>query len=128
MLSTRKNTEQFDSLAEQVIAYAKKKGWEDIKADFTGYESPSPLRMVNQGVMLTPDFSATRNGNKSYFELVVKNGESTDINTLISKWKALEIFAKMKGGSLMLFVPRGSYKYADELVKYHDIDAKLNKI
>ncbi|MGK7391665.1 MAG: hypothetical protein ACNS60_15025 [Candidatus Cyclobacteriaceae bacterium M2_1C_046] len=128
MLYTRKNTEEYNALAEQVINHAKKSGYKDIKADFTGYETPSPLRMVSEDITLTPDFTAVRNGNKYYFELVVKNGEKTEHSKLISKWKALEMIAKMKGGSLELFVPHGSFKYATELVKDHSIDANLNKM
>ena len=128
MLYTRKNNEEYNSLAEQVINYAEESGYQDIKADFTGYETPAPLRMVNSDTTLTPDFTATRNGNKYYFELVVKNGEKKAQTTLVSKWKALETIAKMKGGSLELFVPHGSYKFANELVKNYSIDANLNKL
>lgn len=128
MLYTRKNTDEYNSLAEQVIKYAEKSGYKDIKADFTGYETPSPLRMVGEDLKLTPDFSATRNGKKYYFELVIKNGKNGDPSMLISKWKALEMIAKMKGGALELFVPHGSFKYATELIKDHSIEANLNKM
>ncbi|AHM63498.1 hypothetical protein D770_26275 [Flammeovirgaceae bacterium 311] len=128
MLHTRKRTDEYNSLAEQVINYAQKSGYEDIKADFEGYSSPASLKMVNQGITLTPDFTAMRGSGKYYFELVVKNPDEEEQSTLISKWKALEVFAKMKGGSLNLFVPRGSYKFAAELVQEHDIDAKMIKL
>ena len=128
MLYTRKRSDEYNLLAEQIIKYAKKSGYEDIKADFSGYDSPASLKMLNQDVVLTPDFTAKRGENKHYFELVVKNGDEDDQSTLISKWKALEMIAKMKGGSLRLFVPRGSYKFATDLVQNHGIDAQLIKI
>lgn len=129
MLYTRKNTsEEYNALAEQVIKYAVKSGYKDIKADFTGYDSPASLTMVNQEIVLTPDFTAKRGNNKYYFELVVKNGNEDDKRTLVSKWKALESIAKMKGGDLRLFVPHGSFKYATELMQDHGIDAKLTKM
>lgn len=128
MLYSRKTTEDYNLLAEKVISYAQKKGYEDIKADFSGYEKPSSLRMVNEDIKLTPDFTATRNGNKHYFELVIKNDKDENHSTLISKWKALETIARVKGGSLELFVPRGSFRYATDLVKIHSIDAKLTKL
>lgn len=128
MLYTRKNTEEYNSLAKQVINYAVKSGYKDIKADFTGYDSPSSLTMVNGEVVLTPDFTAKRGDNKYYFELVVKNGDEDDQRTLISKWKALESIARMKGGDLRLFVPHGSYKFATELMQNHGIEAKLTKM
>ncbi len=128
MLFTQKQTEEYNTLAKQVIKQVKKSGFEDIKADFEGYETPASLRMVNQEVTLTPDFTAKRGDQKYYFELVVKNGADDDQSTLVSKWKALELIAKMKGGRLTLFAPRGSYKYAAELVEDHNIDAKLTKM
>lgn len=128
MLYTRKKSQEFDSLAEKVINYAEKSGYDNIKADFTGYESPAQLTMINQDLTLTPDFTAKRGNKKFYFELVVKNGDEDDQSTLISKWKALETIAKMKGGHLRLFVPRGSYKFTSELLRDHDIDAQVTKL
>ncbi|WP_224997302.1 hypothetical protein [Cesiribacter sp. SM1] len=128
MLHTRKRTEDYNALAEQVINYAQRSGYEDIKADFEGYNSPASLKMLKEGITLTPDFTARRGSSKHYFELVVKNPDEDQQSTLISKWKALEVFAKMKGGSLNLFVPRGSYKFAAELVQEHSIDANMIKL
>ena len=130
MLYTRKEneTEDYTSMAEKIIQYAEKSGFEEIKADFTGYDSPASLTMVNQEVKLTPDFSARRGEKKYYFELVVKNENDEDREMLVSKWKALESIARMKGGKLQLFVPRGSYRYASELVKDHHIEAQLTRL
>ncbi len=128
MLYTRKNSEEYNLYAKQVVNYALKSGFEEIKADFEGYNSPASLSMVNKDVTLTPDFTAKKGENKYYFELVVKNPDEEDQNKLVSKWKALESIARMKGGNLQLFVPRGSYKYATGLVKDHGIDATLMKL
>jgi hypothetical protein len=128
MLYTRKHNEEYNALAEQIINYAQSSGYDDIRADFSGYESPASLTMLNQDVTLTPDFTARRGGSKFYFELVVKNAEKEDQRQLVSKWKALELIAQMKGGQLKLFVPRGSYKYASELVGKHNIEATLIKM
>ena len=128
MLYTRKNSEEYNSLAEQVINYAERSGYKEIKADFTGYETPASLTMVSQQMVLTPDFTAKRGDKKFYFELVVKNGDEDDQRTLVSKWKALESIARMKGGDLRLFVPHGSFKFATELVQEHGIEAKLTKM
>ena len=128
MLYTRKRSEEFDALAEQVITYVEKSGYDEIKADFEGYESPASLTMMSQDITLTPDFTAKRGERKFYFELVIKNPEKEDQIMLISKWKALEMIAKRKGGSLGLFVPRGSFKFATDLVRDNDIDAKLIKL
>lgn len=128
MLYTRKKDQAYTALAEQVISYAEKSGYQDIRADFEGYESPAPLTMVDKEVTLTPDFTAKRDENKYYFELVVKNGEQSDKRKLVSKWKALALIAKMKGGRLRLFVPYGSYKFAADLVNTHGIDAQLTKM
>ena len=128
MLFTQKNHQEYNTLAERVINYAQKSGYEDIKADFTGYDSPAALTMVNQDVSFTPDFTAQRNGKKFYFELVMKNSDENDNRMLISKWKALEAIARIKGGFLQLFVPNGSFKFATSLIKDNGIEAKLVKI
>ncbi|WP_152426256.1 hypothetical protein [Cesiribacter andamanensis] len=128
MLYTRKNTQDYTSLAEQVILYAEKRGFEEIKADFDGYDKPASLNMLQQQIKLTPDFTAKRGNNKHYFELVVKNEEREDQLKLVSKWKALEMIAGMKGGRLHLFVPRGSYKFATDLVREHGIEARITKL
>ena len=128
MLYTRKNNEDYQTLAQKVINHVEKSGFEDIKADFTGYESPASLTMVNQDVTLTPDFSAKRGEKKYYFELAMKNGSEEDNRTLISKWKALESVAKMKGGDLRLFVPHGSFKHITQLVEKHGIEAQVTRM
>ena len=128
MLATRKNTQEYNALAEMVCTYAKKSGYEDIKADFTGYDSPAALTMVKENIKLTPDFTAKRGNKKFYFELVVKEQSEDDQDLLISKWKALELFANMKGGSLQLFVQNGSLKYANSLIKDNGITAKIIKL
>ncbi|WP_161888394.1 hypothetical protein [Pontibacter russatus] len=128
MLHTNKKTEEYNNFAEQVIKFAKRSGYEDIRADFTGYTSPGSISMVSKDVTLTPDFTAMRGEGKYYFELVVKNAKEEEQSTLISKWKALESIARMKGGHLRLFVPRGSYKFATELMQNHHIDAELTKL
>lgn len=128
MLYTNKRTEDYNAFAEQVINFAKKSGYQDIRADFTGYTSPASISMVSKDLTLTPDFTAKRGEGKYYFELVVKNEKEEEQSTLVSKWKVLESIAKMKGGHLRLFVPRGSYKFATELMQNHHIDAKLTKL
>ncbi|MCJ8163416.1 hypothetical protein MKJ04_01090 [Pontibacter sp. E15-1] len=128
MLQSRKKTEDYNSYAEQVIKFAQKSGYDNIKADFTGYTSPASLSMVNTDLTLTPDFTARRGNDKYYFELVVKNDHEEEQRTLISKWKVLESVARMKGGCLRLFVPRGSYRFATTLLQQHNIEAQLTKL
>lgn len=128
MLYTNKRTEEYNAFAEQVINFAKKSGYQDIKADFTGYTSPASISMVSKDITLTPDFTAMRGESKYYFELVVKNEKDEEQSTLVSKWKVLESMARMKGGCLRLFVPRGSYKFATELMQNHHIEAELTKL
>ena len=128
MLYSQKNTQEYQNLAEKVVLFAEKSGYEEIKADFTGYDSPASLTMVNQDVTLTPDFTAKRGSKKFYFELVVKNEDETAQRMLISKWKALEAIARIKGGFLQLFVPNGSFKFATNLIKTNGIEAKLVKM
>lgn len=128
MLYSEKNTEEYNDIVDKVIKYAKKSGFEDIKADFSGYENPASINMVNKEIKFTPDFSAKKGEKKFYFELAVKNDNEEEQRSLISKWKALEQIAKMKGGELSLFVPHGSYKYATDLIEENNIEATLKKL
>ena len=128
MLYNRKNTQDYDSIAEQIISYAESSGFEDIKADFTGYDRPASLTMMNKDITLTPDFTAKRGEKKFYFEIAVKNENDEERRRLVSKWKALESIAKMKGGDLQLFVPHGSYKFINDLIQNHGIEATLKKM
>lgn len=128
MLYTRKNNNDYHQFAEQIINHVQKSGFEDIKADFSGYETPASLTMVNRDVTLTPDFSARRGDKKFYFELAMKNANDEENRTLISKWKALESVAKMKGGDLRLFVPHGSFKHISQLVEKHGIEAQVTRM
>ncbi len=128
MSATLKRAEGYNSLAEQVIKYVQKSGYQDVKADFEGYDTPGALTMVNQGISLTPDFTATKNDKKFYFELVFKNTDEVEQSTMISKWKALESISKIRGGSLGLFVPHGCFKYATSLLQENNIEARVIKM
>lgn len=128
MLYTRKETREFDTYAKQIVNYAEQSGFKEIKADFEGYDSPASLSMVNSDVTYTPDFTALRGEKKHYFELVVKNTDDDAVQSLVSKWKALEMIAERKGGKLHLFIPNGSYKFATQLVKQYHLNADLTKL
>lgn len=128
MLYSEKKTEEYNDIVDKVIKYAKKSGFEDIKADFSGYQNPASINMVGRKIKFTPDFSAKKGKRKFYFELAVKNSNEEKQRILISKWKALEQIAKMKGGKLSLFVPHGSYKYATDLLGENNIEATLKKL
>lgn len=128
MLYTRKETNEYNTYAERIVNYARKTGFQDIKADFEGYESPSSLSMVNSEVSYTPDFSGIRDDQKHYFELVVKNTDNEAVKCLISKWKALEMIAERKGGKLHLIIPNGSYKFASQIKQDYNLNAELTKL
>jgi hypothetical protein len=128
MLYSRKETREYDNVAERIVNYARQTGFQNIKADFDGYESPASLSMVNSDISYTPDFTAVRGDKKHYFELVVKNTNEDDVQSLISKWKALEMIAGLKGGKLHLIIPNGSYKFASQVKKDHNLDVELTKL
>lgn len=128
MLYTRKNDQDYTDWADKIIRFAESSGYEDIKADFSGYECPNALRMLNNDITFTPDFTAKKGESKHYFEIVIKDSNKEEKKKLISKWKALERIANIKGGDLQLFVPHGSYKYATGLLQENHITAKLTKM
>lgn len=93
------------------------KGYDSFKANLDPYEKPAQLVQNGTGDVFTPDITAIRNKQKSYFEIAQKN---EDINRTVSKWKLLSALADMKGGKFYLISPRGHFRFAEELVsKYH---------
>lgn len=115
-----------EEIIEDVITrVVRKKGYEAIKANSEGYETPSGFENKEEGNILIPDITAKRFGAKSYFEIAVK----TDLKRkVVNKWKLLSLMARAKGGKFHIVAPRGNFAFADRLVQKHDIAANIIKL
>ena len=116
---------------EKALKFIRKTGHSEIKANFEdleGYEDESPSSFtLNQGQenedVFTPDFTAYKYGNKSYFEIAMKD---EDIQRTVSKWKLLSTMAQMKGGNLYLMAPKGHKAFCENLIKQYRLSVELH--
>lgn len=116
----------YDDTLNKVIKNIERQGFTDIRADIDSYEAPSKLISRTKDDEYIPDATAINpHGDKYYFEISRRTKET---NKLINKWKLLDTVARIKNGALKIFVPHGSMKFTQELVKQHNIEAELVKI
>lgn len=99
---------------EKTIAWAKKNGFSDIKADIEGYEQPFAYERANDQKKFVPDVTGVQSSKKSFFEIALK---ALDGNSYISKLTLLNELSRMKNAKLYLMAPTGNLKYAKELVE-----------
>ena len=72
---------------EKAVNYIKAKGYEYIKADIEGYETPKTFRRKGTDGFITPDIEAEKNGRTYFFDISLK---SEDPSLLKTKWLFLE--------------------------------------
>lgn len=114
-----------EALIKEITEQLLQKGFEDIKADIEGFESPARLVRQSDDFEFTPDATATRKGRKYYFELAIKTDAT---RRLVTKWKLLATLAEMKAGKFQVFVPHGNMKFTRELLGQYEIEADVQKI
>lgn len=110
---------------ERAIDWAKKRGFSNIKANFDEYEIPAHFSRPGEDDPVIPDITGLKTGGKSYIEIATKTDE---VSRKVSKWKLLSMLAARKGGKLFLLTPRGHKRFAEELVKDHNLNAEVKSI
>lgn len=100
------------------------KGFEKIRANMEGFETPARLVRADSGDSYIPDITGLKNGTKSYFEIAVKNPKK---KATVSKWKLLSQLAKLRNGKFYLLVPRGNYAFVQRLMDKYPIEAQVVK-
>jgi hypothetical protein len=125
MLQENVKSDKYQDSIEQAINYVKNLNFDDIKARFEGYENPAALKMQNSELEFTPDITASKYGSKYYFEIAERTDDTKEV---ISKWQLLSTLAKMKGGEFKVFVPYGSMKFTNDILKSKDITAEVVKL
>lgn len=109
----------------KTIEWAKKSGYENIKANLDDYDTPSQYQRAQDDVTFTPDLTAVKGGKKCYFEVIMKDVEE---NSGVSKLRLLSELAKMKGGELFVMAPTGHMRFTRDLVDSHNIQATVMRI
>lgn len=109
------STEKLENKAflEKSIQHLETKGYENIKADTEGYETPKTYLRKGSNSKITPDIVAEKNGRRHFFDISLKSSNET---LLKSKWLFLETLSKIKSGSFRLITTHGHYKFTDNML------------
>ena len=116
--------ENTDTLKES-IAFLEKKGFENIKADMAGYDTPKSYSKKDSNEIVTPDIVAERAGIKHYFEIGLKSEKP---NLLKSKWRFLEVLTRMKDHRFKIITRRGHYKFTNDMLEDLNLQKNLIKL
>ena len=72
MIQTEKK--ENTAFIKESVNYLRNLGFENIKADVEGYESPKSYVKQDGDVKITPDITATKRTRKYYFEIIYNDG------------------------------------------------------
>lgn len=117
--------EENTEFIKESVAYLENLGFENIKAQLEGYETPKSYHKLNSDVVITPNIVAERGGVKHYFEVSLKSAEPIRLK---SKWQFLDKLARMRNQRFKIITRRGHYKFTDELLKELNIEKELIRI
>ncbi|PKA82951.1 hypothetical protein ATE92_1094 [Ulvibacter sp. MAR_2010_11] len=107
------------------VTYLEHKGFENIKADIEGYETPKSYRKKGTDILITPDIVAERAGVKHYFEISLKSQTPT---LLKSKWRFLDVLSRMRNERFRIITRRGHYKFTNEMLADLNLQKNLIKL
>lgn len=110
---------------EETISYLENLGYENIKADIKGYDTPKSFIKKGTSVTITPDIVAEKANRKHYFEIALKSSKT---RLLKSKWRFLEVMSRMKDHRFKIITKRGHYKFANEMLDDLNLDKNLIKL
>ena len=118
--------DKYTNLIKDSVTYLEQRGYDNIKADTEGYETPKSYSKVGSDVVITPDIVAEKEGRKHYFELSLKSSKP---KLLKSKWLFLNTMSNLKSHRFRLITTRGHYKFTNEMLDDINLtDKKLIKI
>ena len=123
-MTTADKKDNLEFLKES-ISYLENKGFENIKADLEGYETPKSYKKAGSDISITPDIVAERAGIKHYFEVSLKSEKPS---LLKSKWRFLDVLTRMKNHRFKIITRRGHYKFTNEMLKDLNLEKNLIKL
>ncbi|APY07924.1 hypothetical protein BWZ20_06235 [Winogradskyella sp. J14-2] len=108
------------------ISYLENLGYNNIKADLEGYETPKSYHKRGSDIDITPDIVAEKEGRKHIFDLSLKSERP---KLLKSKWLFLNTLSQLKSYRFRLITTRGHYKFTNDTMDAIHLDTvKLLKI
>jgi len=115
-----------DKIFQKAINWTQRKGFNEIKANTTDFDTPAAFNRQNGVDPVIPDITGELHGAKSYIEIVLKE---EDQQFLISKWKLFSTMASRKGGKLYLLAAKGQKTFANKIVQEYGLhNAKVVSI
>jgi hypothetical protein len=99
---------------EKSIRHLEATGFENIKADMEGYETPKSFTQKGGDTKITPDIVAMKNGRKYFFEISLKSAKPS---LLKSKWLFLDTLSRMRSNRFRIITTRGHYKFTDMMLE-----------
>lgn len=99
---------------EKSIHHLEATGFENIKADMEGYETPKSYTRKDADIKITPDIVAMKNGRKYFFDISLKSEKPS---LLKSKWLFLDALSRMKSNRFRIITTRGHYKFTDSMLE-----------
>lgn len=115
--------DKYSDILEDSIHYLENRGYEDIKADMEGYETPKSFKKAGSDISITPDIVAIKEGRKHYFDISLKSEKP---NLLKSKWLFLNTLSNLKQHRFKLITKRGHYKFTQDMLE--DINLTNNSL
>jgi hypothetical protein len=116
-----KDKEKYSDILNESVNYLEKRGYENIKADTDGYETPKSFSKVGSDVNITPDIVADKDGRKHYFELSLKSEKP---KLLKSKWLFLNALSSLKSYSFKIITTKGHYKFTNDMMDELNLNNK----
>ncbi|WP_242202279.1 hypothetical protein [Aestuariivivens insulae] len=113
--------EKYSDILEHSIAYLENCGFENIKADMEGYETPKSYLKKGSNIAITPDIVATKEGRKHLFDVSLKSERP---KLLKSKWLFLNTLSNLKSYRFKLITTRGHYKFTHEMLDAINLNDK----
>ncbi|WP_308990538.1 hypothetical protein QLS71_003540 [Mariniflexile litorale] len=112
---------KYTDILENSITYLENHGFENIKADTEGYETPKSYNKAGSNINITPDIVAEKEGRKHYFDLSLKSEKP---NLLKSKWLFLNTLSTLKSSRFRLITARGHYAFTQDMLESINLNNK----
>lgn len=113
--------EKYSDVLEASINYLENLGFENIKADCKGYDSPKSYLKKGSNMSVTPDIVAEKEGRKHIFDISLKSEKP---KLLKSKWLFLSTLSKLKSHRFKLITKRGHYKFSQDMMDAINLNEK----
>ena len=110
---TSNDKKENSDFLENSVTYLQNLGYQNIKADIDGYETPKSYYKKGSDITVTPDIVAEKEGRKHIFDISLKTSKT---NLLKSKWLFLNTLSAIKSHRFRVITTRGHYKFTDEML------------